>query len=41
MEKILAKIEVLIEGITDPDRLERTLELATRLLEAYLKIRAL
>ena len=41
MEKILGKIEQCITEITEPERIERILEIAARLMEAYLRIRAL
>jgi hypothetical protein len=41
MDKILEKIGVLVDEITDPDRIEKILELAVRLIEAYSRIKAI
>lgn len=41
MDKIFDAIEATVGKITDPDRLEKLLELAVRLAELYVRIKAI
>jgi hypothetical protein len=41
MDKILERVGKALEDITDPEKIEKMLELAVRLLEVYAKVKTL